>query len=321
MPKIDFRNSPRVYFIIKLAKKILVAKYPRFIASINLKIRARNPKSINQKILWKMAYDNRKYQTLFADKYKVREYVTAKIGSQHLTKIHHVGTSGEQIPWNDLPKEFVIKCTHSSGGSVIVTSDAQKKVLPRALDSLNWGKYLIHPDNMEREKVQDFFDKLLQRNYADFPGFREFAYLGISPKLIVEELLKDDKGKIPSDFKFWCINGRVELIQVDVDRFLNHSRQLLDRNWNRIPVRLAYPLLEVEIAAPSNLQEMIKLAETLSNSVDFIRVDLYDLGKRLVFGELTNYPGGGLENFKPAELGLRLGSLLELDLQNNSLNL
>jgi hypothetical protein len=321
MPKIYFRNYPRVYFICKLAKKVLVAKYPRFIATLNLKIRARNPKSINQKILWKMAYDNRNYQTLFADKFKVREFVTAKIGSQYLTKIHHVGVYGEQIPWSDLPMEFVIKCTHSSGGSVIVTSDAPKKDLPRTLDSLNWGKYLIHPDNVDRVKIQNFFDKLLQRNYADFPGFREFAYLGISPKLIVEELLTDDKGEIPSDFKFWCINGRVELIQVDVARFSNHSRQLLDRNWNRIPVRLAYPLVQTDIAVPSNLQEMIQLAEILSKSVDFIRVDLYDLGKRIVFGELTNYPGGGLEKFKPAELGLRLGSLLELDRHSHSLNL
>lgn len=259
-----------------------------------------------------MAYDRREYQTLFADKYKVREYVSAKIGNQHLTKIHYVGGSGEQIPWNDLPMEFVIKCTHSSGGTVIVSSDA-KKGLPKVLDSLNWGKYLVHPDNVEREKIQNFFDKLLQKSYADFPGFREFAYLGIAPKLIIEELLKDDGGKMPSDFKFWCINGRVELIQLDVDRFSNHSRILFDRNWQNFPVRLAYPLPETEIVAPLNLQEMIVLAEKLSSSVDFIRVDLYDLGKRIVFGELTNYPGGGLEKFKPAELGLHLGSLLNLD--------
>lgn len=321
MKIISFRNSPSFYFFVKLVKKILVGKYPKFIAAINLKIRAKNPQGINEKIFWKMAYDKRDYLTLFADKYKVREYVAAKIGSEYLTKIYHVGAPGEPIPWDELPDEFVVKCNHSSGGSVIFSCDVQKRDFPKTLDSLNWGKYLIHPDYVNREKVQDFFDKLLKKSYADFPGFREFAYLGIVPRLIVEELLKNDEGELPSDFKFWCINGRVELIQVDVDRFSNHSRQLLDRNWKRIPVGLAYPLLRAEITVPSNLQEMIKLAELLANSVDFVRVDLYDLGNRIVFGELTNYPGGGLEKFKPAELGLRLGSLLVLDCEDGSLSL
>jgi hypothetical protein len=76
--------------------------------------------------------------------------------------------------------------------------------------------------------VQDFFDRLLRRNFADFLGFREFAYLKIPPKLIVEELLKDERGEIPIDFKFWCINGRVEVIQVDIARFSNHCRLLRD---------------------------------------------------------------------------------------------
>ncbi len=317
--QIDFRNSPIFYFLVKIVKKILVAKYPRFVAAINLRIRARNPKNINQKILWKMAHDKRAYLTLFADKHKVRDYVASKIGPEYLTQLYHVGAPGERIPWDRLPREFVIKCNHSSGGSLIVSLNAQK-TYPRKLDSLNWGKYLLHPDNVEREKVQDFFNKLLLKNYADFPGFREFAYLGIAPKLIVEELLKNDDGDIPSDSKFWCINGRVELIQIDVARFSNHSRQLLDRNWNRVAGSLAYPLLEEDLAVPSNLQEMIEIAESLADSVDFVRVDLYDLGSRIVFGELTNYPGGGIEKFKPSEIASHLGSLLKLDLQGSSFN-
>ena len=313
MQKSELKKFTKVYFIVKVIKKILMAKYPRIISDLNLRYRARNPKSINEKILWKMAYDRREFQILFADKYKVREYVMERIGPRYLTRIYHVLSPGDLIPWSELPEEFVIKCTHSSGGSVIVNSASDKRNLPRKLDSLNWGKYLVHPDKVEREKVQSFFDKLLKKSYANFSGFHEFAYSGIPPKLIVEELLKNHEGEIPNDFKFWCINGRVELIQVDVSRFSNHRRLLLDRNWKKIPVRLVHEIPDAEIATPSNLQEMIKSAESLAESVDFIRVDLYDLGDRVVFGELTNYPGGGLEKFKPAEFGLHLGSLLKLD--------
>lgn len=313
MDKSYFRKQPKVYASLKLLKKFLVAKYPPSIAAINLKIRARNPKSINQKILWKMLHDKREYLTLFADKYRVREYVTSRIGEQYLTKILFVGSLGEVIPWSSLPNEFVIKCNHSSGGSVIVSGDAKKNSLPRTLDSLNWGKYLIHPEDIDKQKIQHFFNELLTRNYADFPGFREYAYLGITPKLIIEELLKNDKGNVPNDVKFWCINGCVELIQVDVNRFSSHQRQFFDRNWNMIPVRLTYPFPQEDIITPLNLQKMIVLAELLSNSVDFVRVDFYDLGNRIVFGELTNYPGGGLEKFNPSELGLHLGSILRLD--------
>jgi hypothetical protein len=259
-----------------------------------------------------MAFDNREYQTIFADKYKVREYVTGRVGPQYLTKIFHVGAQGEPIPWSKLPIEFVMKCNHSSGGSVIIFNDLQKNSLPRRLDSLNWGKYLVHPENIEKEKIQHFFNKLLTQNYADFPGFREFAYFEIPPKLIIEELLKNENGDLPNDIKFWCINGRVELVQVDVSRFANHQRLLLDRNWKKIPVRITYPIPTDDISAPRNLQEMIKVSELLANGVDFVRVDLYDLGDRIVFGELTNYPGGGLEKFDPSEIGLHLGSLLKL---------
>ncbi len=304
---------PSLLNSLGIFKKILTGKYPRSIAAFNLRFQARNPKTINQKILHKMAFDKSPNQTIFADKYKVRDYVSERVGSKYLSKVLHVGNPGDLIPWETLPEEFVLKCNHSSGGSVIIWRGAEKAELPRQLNFYNWTKYLIHPEKIDKLKIQFFFNKLLKQNYADFPGFREFAYLDIPPRLIVEELLLDAAGRIPDDIKFWCINGRVELIQVDISRFSNHQRQILDRNWNRITATLAYPLIEQEISVPLNLQEMIKVAELLSAEVDFLRVDLYDLGSRIVFGELTNYPGGGLEIFKPKGVGLRLGALLKLD--------
>jgi len=168
--------------------------------------------------------------------------------------MYHVGYPGEPIPWHLLPREMVIKCNHSSGGLIIVSSDVKNKGQQQTLDSLNWGKHLIHSDDIDRDKVQEFFDRLLRRNFADSLGFREFAYLEIPPKLNVEELLKDERGEIPSDFKFWCINGRVEVIQVDVARYSNHCRVLYDRNWNAIPVRLNYPLPQGDVPSPRNLK-------------------------------------------------------------------
>jgi hypothetical protein len=275
-------------------------------------MQARNPVTISQKILYKMAFDRSAYQSVFADKYKVREFVTDRIGSQYLPKLLHVGRPGESIPWENLPEEFVMKCSHSSGGSVIIWQGAKKEDLPKKLDFYNWRRYLVHPEKIERAKIDSFFSKCLSRDYTNFAGFPEIAYSMIPPRLICEELLLDAFGKIPDDLKFWCIHGRVEMIQVDTSRFDNHSRKLLDRDWGKLATTLKQPSIEAEIPTPVNLREMIRLAEVLSRDVDFVRVDLYDLGSRIVFGEMTNYPGGGVEKFEPIDLDFHLGSLLKL---------
>jgi hypothetical protein len=177
-------------------------------------------------------------------------------------------------------------------------------------DYKNWGKYLIHPSSLNPSKIERFFSKMLSQNYAKYTDYFEFAYSQIKPVVLVEELLTDENGDLPKDFKYWCFNGKVALIQIDSDRYSNHVRDFYDRDWNLLNVQASYPNSSKSLKRPINLKEMIDLAEKLSNDSDLLRVDLYDLGDRIVFGELTNYPGGGVEKFAPRSFSKSLYSLL-----------
>jgi hypothetical protein len=124
---------------------------------------------------------------------------------------------------------------------------------------------------------------------------------------LIEPLLKGPDGKLPLDYKFFCFHGKVEFIQVDVDRFTKHTRNMFDRDFNRLPVALKFPPYPGEVSKPTCLEDMIQIAEILSNREPFIRVDLYECD-RPIFGELTIHPGAGLEHFTPPEWDLRFGA-------------
>jgi hypothetical protein len=257
-------------------------------------------------ILRKILEDTSPRLILYADKLAVREYVANTVGSEHLTSLITTFDSADEILWDILPTEFVMKCTHSSGGMIIVSKHGPKANGSIKLDNRNWGKYIIHPDDLDRVNTRKFFSKLLTQKYHSYTDYFEFAYCGIPPRIVVEELLTTEGGEIPSDFKFWCSLGEVICIQIDSNRFGHHLRDFYTQEWNRIDVSLSYQNSEIEVKPPPNLSKMIELAEKLSLSSDLIRVDLYDLKDRVLFGELTNYPGGGVEKFQPRSFSRQL---------------
>jgi hypothetical protein len=274
-------------------------KYPRFIGKCKLFFLTLNVRSIEGFILKKISEDTSSLLTLFADKLKVRDHVATTVGNQYLTSLIGTFDTASEIRWDQLPCEFAMKCTHASGGILIVSKQAPRRNLPLKLDSHNWGKYIIHPDDLEVVKVEKFFHGLLNQKYEIYTDYFEFAYSGVTPKIIVEELLSNEEGQIPSDLKFWCSKGEVLFIQLDLDRFGNHLRNFYTKEWVPIEVKLSYHNTKNEIPCPPNLDEMIDISRKLSISSKLVRVDLYDLGERVIFGELTNYPGGGVEKFHP----------------------
>ena len=124
---------------------------------------------------------------------------------------------------------------------------------------------------------------------------------------MIEELLLDSDGHIPPDYKFFVFHGQARLVQVDSDRFGNHCRNLLRPDWTPVDARLVYPPAESAPSRPDSLDEMIHIAEALGHDTDFVRVDLYDVNRRIVFGELTSYPGGAREAFIPESFDVELG--------------
>jgi hypothetical protein len=241
------------------------------------------PRTFNEKVLYKSLFDRRPLVGIFADKYRVRSYVREKLGSErHLTKLFGVYQDPAEIYEKDLPGRFVMKPNHASGLIKFYDWDT-----PRDMDELRM--------------IARCWTRMNFYNVS-----KEWCYKHIKPLVLIEEWLEVD-GQIPRDFKFFCFHGMPWFVQVDIDRFTEHRRNLYDMNWNRFEGSLSYPNSDEPIKKPELLQQMCDIASKLSEDTDFVRVDLYDLHDRIYFGELTNYPGDGLERFDPERLDMEWG--------------
>jgi hypothetical protein len=255
----------------------------------------RRPATLNEKLHWKKLHGHRPFHTTITDKYAAREWVARRIGESFLIPLVAVFDRVQDLDLARLPEACVIKVTHGSDQNVILrdkrtVSEKELKVLLR-----QWLKQNMY--------------------YLS----REPQYRQIKPRLIVEELITDADGQIPMDFKFHCFHGRVEVIQVDIDRFSRHRRNFYDVDWQLLPFTWSAwdktgPLWPNgrAVERPALLREMIALAETLAREFDYIRVDLYHCNRKIYFGELTLHHGGGWERFDPPSYDLFFGNKLHL---------
>ncbi len=284
-------------------------KWPIGLAQKSLE-KSANSQNLSGKILRKMAYDRDPILTVFADKYLVRDYVEKRVGSRYLNKLIAAGDSVDVLLSTPLPANFALKSSHGSGGMILVWEKApSQNRLPRTKVKNVWSQFLLQPGHFELDKAQRLASNWLSSNYYFRPGqFPEWAYKNIKPMLLIEELMFDDQGNLPSDFKFFMANGECIFIQVDTSRFDGHKRDLYTRSWVKIPGAYHFPQSGNTIPKPIHLEEMISVAKALAAEVDFVRVDLYETNKGVKFGELTNYPGGGIEKFSPKSVDDALGS-------------
>lgn len=280
------------------------------------------PTTYNEKIWWKSAYDRRNILTTFADKIKVRDYVAEKIGAKYLTNAIAVAYDPSKIKWAELPREFVIKVNHGSGGVVIVWDGApHDSRLPADSKNENWTRHQIKPENLDFNSLSNLITHFLKLKYCWFPGCNripEWAYLNVKPGLIIEELLLDEIGQIPKDIKFWMFHGECKFISVTVTESPTQgtelSRDLFTKEWEWINVRKdGLPNSKVQIGKPANYEEMLEIAEKLSIGIDFVRVDLYSIRDRVIFGEMTNYPAAGTNSFDPPEYEKSISDIFKLD--------
>jgi hypothetical protein len=248
----------------------------------------RMPKTFSEKILYRKLFDRRPILTVIADKIAIREYVSGRIGPEYLPKLLHIGETPDTIPWSRLPDRFVIKPNHGSG----------------------WVQLVTDKPSAERARIEELGAYWLRKNFYVLGG--EWAYKNIRPQLMIEEFLDSGSGYPPNDYKFYVFDGRVEYVQVDLDRFAEHRRNILDRNGARVPATLDYPADPGEVVPPACFDRMIEIAERLAQGWDFIRVDLYDCAGRIVFGELTGTPQNGLGIFDPPGWDLTFGELWPL---------
>ena len=255
------------------------------------KLNLDNPKTFNEKLQWLKFNKNYDAYAKLVDKYEVRGFVKNTIGEKYLIPLLGVWNKFEEIEWDSLPNEFVLKATHDCGSVIICDNKA----------------------TIDLKLVEKKLNHALKRNY--FLKDRTPVYKNIKPRLIAEKLIKDDLTIIPNDYKFFCFNGKVEFIQVDSNRLTEqeHRRNIYNSKWDFIDLSIVHPNDKYNIdPKPCNLSEMIRVAENLSKGINHVRVDLYNANNKILFGEMTFFHGGGLEYFIPEIWNRKFGDLIEL---------
>ena len=248
-----------------------------------------NPKTFNEKIQWSKLYDSTPIKTRLADKFLVRDWVAEKIGEEYLIPLLGVYDYFEEIDFDKLPNQFVIKCNHGCGYNIIVKDKSK----------------------LDLNEVKAKLDKWMTENFA-FKWGVELHYRDIPPKIIIEKFMDDGTGDL-RDYKFTCFNGEPEFIWMDSDRHSEHKRNLYDLQWNQLDYKVnskysTFPSPE----KPECLEEMVELARKLSADFNYVRVDFYIINNRVYFGEMTFTSSSGTEDICPKSFEKRLSNLFKL---------
>lgn len=235
-------------------------------------------------------YDKNPLYIKLVDKYEVKKYVEEMIGKEYVIPTFGIWDSFEKINFDELPNQFVLKCTHDSGGLVIVKN---KKILDM---------------NFARNKIK----KALRNNY--YYESREWPYKNVKPRIIAEEYMEDEATQELRDYKFFCFDGKVKFM------FIASNRQgegatyfdFYTLDFEKINVKNGHPNAPYKIEKPVNFEKMIKLSERLSKGIKHVRVDWYEINGRIYFGEMTFYHNGGFVPFIPNEWDDEFGKYLKV---------
>ena len=260
----------------------------RYRAAFGKKLNLKNPQTFNEKLQWLKIYNRDPRYCAMVDKYDVREYISEQIGSQYLIPCLGVWDRTDDIDYDALPDKFVLKCTHDSG-SVIICDKS----------------------DLDKQKIKHYLNKKLKKNM--FWWGREWPYKHLKSRVIAEQFMKDQSGEL-RDYKFMCFNGEVKCTFTCTDRFSGKGLHVtfFDRDWNVMPFERSYPSVKEGVPKPENYGKMVELAERLSAGIPFVRVDFYEVNGQIYFGELTFFPGNGMEAFQPEEWDYKLGEWIEL---------
>jgi len=269
----------------------------RFRQMFGRKIDLKNPKDINEKILWLSLFSDISEWSRMADKYAVRSYVKECGLDNYLIKLYGKWDKAEDIEWDKLPNQFVLK-TNNGSGTVKLVSDKSKLNIPATIQLL---------------------DAWLQKKVSS--STTEFHYDSIKPCLIAEELLDFSKDNNISssaiDYKIWCFNGKAYYVWACANRNEKSTDvALFDREWNYLPEKSVfnehYREQKVLVKKPENLEKMLEVAEKLAKPFPVVRVDLYNIAGHIYFGELTFTSLGGTMDFYTQDCLYEMGNLIDI---------
>lgn len=242
-----------------------------FYAQMNRKLDLQNPITYNEKLQWIKIYDKNPEYTRMIDKFEAKKFVSDIIGEQYIIPTIGVWDSADEVDIHCLPEQFVLKCTHDSG-NVIICKDRNK---------------------FDEIRAKHILQKALKKNYY-FEG-REWPYKHIKPRVIAEPFIGSNS-RLPNDYKIFTFGGKVDSIMVCTEREKSHPLfYFYDCEWNRLIYQHPEYEKKDNVAKPHNLDEMITVAEKLSEGIRHIRVDLYNTNGKIYFGELTFFNQSGFD--------------------------
>jgi hypothetical protein len=264
----------------------------RFFETFGRKLDLQNPVTLNEKLQWVKLYDRRPIMTDLTDKYLVRSYVKDKVGEQYLAPLYGVYESvDELIPHlSDFPDKYILKATHGCRWNVVVTDSSS-------------------PSENDLNNLRNW----LSKNYYD--AGREWCYKNIRPRIICEKLIEPVNPEFGLvEYRILCFHGEPVFVLVILDHFGERYRNFYDLSWRQVPIEIDYSgsgQLSVKLSKPRNLDLMIEMARKLCEGFSFVRVDMYS-ERKVLFGEMTFYPGCGFIIFNPEELDTIFGEYLNV---------
>ena len=250
------------------------------------KLDLNNPTTFNEKLQYLKLYNRKSEYSNMVDKYESKKYVSKIIGEEYIIPTLGIWNKFEDIDFDKLPEQFVLKCTHDSGG-VYICKDKEK---------------------INKRKLKIKFKLLLKRNF--YYRFREYVYKDLKHRIIAEKYM----GNNLNDYKIFCFNGEPKIILVCSNRSKNYKNtNFYDTNWNLMPfTRSNHKNNTEKIEKPKKLEEMLDIAKKLSKGIPFVRIDLYNINKKIYFGEMTFMPSGGFEGFEPEKWDVELGNMIDI---------
>lgn len=250
-----------------------------------------SPETFNEKLQWLKLYDRKPEYTTMVDKYAVKEYVSNLIGEEYVIPTLGVWNRFEDIDFDSLPDQFVLKTTHDSGGIVICKDKS----------------------NFDFSAAKAKINRSLKHDYYMYT--REWPYKDVPKRIIAEKYMVDESGYDLKDYKFFCFNGEVRAMFVATDR-QKHGEEVkfdfFDENYNHLPIKQGHPNAVVPPQKPSCFEEMKVFASKLSQGIPHLRVDFYEVNGKIYFGELTFFHFSGMTPFVPEEWDRRFGDWIKL---------
>lgn len=278
--------------IIPMDDKVFVKM--QFKENMGYNLDLENPVTYDEKLNWIKLYNKNSLYTTLVDKYEVKKYIGDLLGSEYIIPTLGIYEEFDDIDFSKLPNQFVIKCTHDSGGLVIVKD---KNCLDIA-------------------KARKKISKSLKTNY--FYRAREWPYKNVKPRILVEQYMEDSSTGELRDYKFYCFNGIVKALLLATNR-QSSSEPLcfdyFDENFNHLELTNHYhPNAGTIPEKPINFEKMVDLAKLLSKGFPHVRVDFYEVNGSIYFGEMTFYDQAGYLKIHPDDWQLEWGNLIDLSL-------